>query len=337
MTKMIDVAKLAGVSTATVSRVLSGNPNVKESLKIKVLEAINQLDYKPNKLASSLRKMESRTIVVVVPDISNPFFSDIILGIKKVAHCNGYYVLLGDTQNDVENEIAYTNLIQERLADGVILLTARMPKHKIQELAHSIPVVLSCEYIDGIDISTVTIDNISSSRKVVDHLVQMGHSRIGIITGPLNIVLSRDRLKGYRQSLYQNEIEPEESLVQEGDFSMESGYQMCLRLLSLNQPPTAIFASNDEMAIGTIKAIKHKGLRVPEDVAVVGFDNVKLSTIVDPELSTVSQPKMEIGRKSMELLLKEIRNEPIEKRQIVLHDELIIRESCGSLTKSLSI
>jgi LacI family repressor for deo operon, udp, cdd, tsx, nupC, and nupG len=261
---------------------------------------------------------------------SNPFFSDIILGIRKIADENGYNVFLGDTQNDVHREIAFTRLIHERLADGIILLTARMPKSKIKELSTKGPVVLACEYINGLDIPTVSIDNISSSRKVVDHLVSLGHQRIGFISGPLEVVLSRDRLKGFREANLQHGIKIEESLIQEGDFSLKSGYQLALRLISINPPPTAIFASNDEMAIGAIQALHHKGYRVPEDISVIGFDDIKFSEFIQPRLSTVSQPRFDIGVKSMELLLKEIRNEPIRQKRVVLKDELVIRDSCGA-------
>ncbi len=329
MTKMKDVAKLAGVSTATVSRVLAGKDNINQETKQKVLVAIEQLNYRPNKLARNLRKLESKTIVAVVPDISNMFFSDIIRGIEGVARENGYHVLLGNTFNDTNREIDYIELIKEKLADGVILLTARIPMQQIVEIAEELPVVLACEYIDGADVPTVTIDNISSARKAVNHLIALGHRRIGFISGPLQVIVSRDRLKGYHQGHLQHDLPIDESLVQEGDFTVESGYRMATRLLALTSPPTAIFAANDEMAIGAIQAIREKGFRVPEDIAVVGFDDIRLATLFDPPLTTVSQPKLEIGSKAAEILLKIINHEPVERRQVVLSDQLIIRQSCG--------
>lgn len=330
MTKMKDVAKLAGVSTATVSRVLAGKENINEETRQKVLQAIEQLSYKPNRLARNLRKLESKTIVAVVPDITNMFFFDIIRGIESVAHQNGYHVLLGNTANDINREIDYIELIKEKLADGVILLTARIPVQQIVEIVEELPVVLACEYIDGADVPMVTIDNISSARKAVNHLVSLGHRRIGFISGPLQVILSRDRLKGYHQGLHQHNLPIEESLIQEGDFTLESGYRMASRLLALTHPPTAIFAANDEMAIGAIQAIREKGYRVPDDIAVVGFDDIRLATLFDPPLTTVSQPKLEIGSKAAEVLIRILNNEPLERRQIVLEDHLIIRESCGA-------
>ncbi|MGC5325086.1 LacI family DNA-binding transcriptional regulator [Brevibacillus sp. SYSU BS000544] len=330
MAKMTDVAKKAGVSVATVSRVLTGKDNILDETRKKVLLAVEELNYRPNKLARNLRKLESKTIVAVVPDISNIFFSDIIRGIETVAQQNGYYVLLGNTHNDIQSEIDYIEMVKEKLADGVILLTARIPKEEIISISQELPVVLACEYVDGADIPTVTIDNISSARKVVNHLVALGHQRIGFISGPLNVILSRDRLKGYRQALLAHDIPVDESLIQEGDFRIESGYQMASRLLALSQPPTAIFAANDEMAIGAIQSIKEKGFQVPQDIAVVGFDNIRITTIVEPALTTVNQPKFAIGCKAMEILLKIMNNEPIERKQIVLDDELVIRQSCGA-------
>ncbi|AKM19333.1 HTH-type transcriptional repressor CytR [Geobacillus sp. 12AMOR1] len=329
MASIKDVAKRANVSTATVSRVLRNTGNVTEETRQRVLEAIEALNYQPNVLGRYLRRMETETVLVVVPDITNPFFSKVLRGIEAVALKHGYQVLLGDTQNDVRLEEQYLNLLPQRQVDGMIFLTARIRKELMEEMARQFPIVLACEYLEGADIPTVSIDNISSARKATEHLIRLGHCRIAHLSGPMNIILSRDRLRGYQQALAQHELEADAALVQEGDFTYESGYNLTLKLLALEKPPTAIFAANDEMAIGAIKAVRHRGGRVPDDVAVVGFDDIQMASIFEPSLTTIAQPMFEIGQKAMELLLALIEGTSARRRQLVLPDRLVIRDSCG--------
>jgi len=329
MVKMSEVAKLAKVSTSTVSRVLSNAPYIAEETRQRVLEAVKSLNYKPNRLASNFRKRSSKTVVVVLPDITNVFFSKIIQGLQTVAKESDYHVLLGDTGNNLQLEKEFIELVKERLVDGLILTTARIPKEEILAASQIMPVVLACEYIDGYDVPTVCIDNIIAARQATEHLINLGHKKIAFITGPLGIILSKDRLDGYRQALLLNEIFIDESLIQEGDFTVKSGYDITMKFLAVESPPTAIFASNDEMAVGAIKAIKQKGFRVPEDIAIVGFDDIPLCNIVEPELTTIAQPRYDIGCQAMEMLLKIIKGDSLERRQIVLPHKLEIRDSCG--------
>ncbi|MGG2972065.1 LacI family DNA-binding transcriptional regulator [Geobacillus stearothermophilus] len=329
MASIKDVAKRANVSTATVSRVLRNTGNVTEETRQRVLEAIEALNYHPNVLGRYLRRMETETVLVVVPDIMNPFFSKVLRGIEAVALEHGYQVLLGDTQNDARLEEQYLNVLPQRQVDGMIFLTARIRKELMEEMARQFPIVLACEYLEGTDIPTVSIDNISSARKATEHLIRLGHRRIAHLSGPMDVILSRDRLRGYYQALAQHEIEVDAALVQEGDFTYESGYHLTLKLLALEKPPTAIFAANDEMAIGAVKAIRHRGGRVPDDVAVVGFDDIQMASIFEPSLTTIAQPMFEIGQKAMELLLALIEGTSARRRQLVLPDRLVIRDSCG--------
>lgn len=327
MTKMTDVAKLAKVSPATVSRVLSNSPYVSEKTRRKVLDAIEQLGYKPNRLASNFRKMTSKTVIVVLPDISNPFFAQIVKGFKDVARERGYHVLLGDTGNDLNVEREFIELVKEKFVDGVLLATARIPKEEIAKVSEEMPVVLACEYIDGFDIPTVAIDNIGAARAATQHLISLGHRKIAHITGPLSVVLGRDRLKGYQQALLVNEIPVNEDFIQEGDFSVRAGYDLTRKLLAMENRPTAVFAANDEMAIGAVKAAKEFGLRVPDDLSVVGFDDIPLSTLVEPALTTIHQPKYDIGTHSMNMLLDMVEGRENARKQVVLQHELVTRES----------
>jgi LacI family repressor for deo operon, udp, cdd, tsx, nupC, and nupG len=326
---MENVAKLANVSIATVSRVFTGSDTVADETRKKVMEAVKELNYHPNVLARQLRMMETKTIIVIVPDITNTFFSQVLRGIEIIARSNGYRVLLGDTGNDITIEHEYLKALYEKHADGLVLLTARMDRNTIESLTEKYPVVLACEYLEGSNVPTVSIDNISAARKATEHLIKLGHKRLAHITGPMNVILSRDRLEGYKQAMKTYGLEIDPLLITEGDFYYETGYDLMLKLMSINNPATAIFAANDEMAIGAIKAIQSQGLKVPEDIAIVGFDNIKMSAIFSPSLTTIGQPMYKIGEKAMNLLLDLIRGKKLRKNQFVLDDKLIVRESCG--------
>ncbi|MEK3991604.1 LacI family DNA-binding transcriptional regulator [Robertmurraya sp. FSL R5-0851] len=332
MVRIADVARMANVSTATVSRVISNAGTVKKETAEKVLEAIKKLNYQPNMLARQLRRSETKTILVVVPDITNTFFSAVLRGIESVAIENGYQVLLGDARNNVETETSYLTILGQKKADGLILLTARTDQKILEELSQDYPVVLACEYYEGTVLPTVSIDNVSSARKATEYLISLKHNRIGHISGPLNVVVGRDRCKGFHQAMSKHGLLVDPSLVQEGEFSFESGFNLMMKFLSLEEPPTAIFAGNDEMAMGAIKAAKSKGFRVPEDLSVVGFDDIKFASIFEPALTTIAQPTFDMGQKAMHLLLRLINNEELEKDQFILPDNLIVRESCKELT-----
>lgn len=326
---MSDVAKLANVSKATVSRVLRNPETVKEQTRQKVLIAIEKLNYQPNLLARQFRRTETKTVLVVVPTIINNVFPQMIGGIDFEATKQGYKVLLGNTNKNPHKTEIFINELKQKQVDGMILLTIPLDEKVITEVAANYPVVLTSDYNDGFNIPTVSIDNISSGREATEHLIKLGHTRIAHISGPLEISISRDRLKGYRQALLQHELELDSLLVQEGDNSFESGYNQMQKLLAIDYPPTAVFAANDLMAMGVVKAAKAQGLKVPEDIAVVGFDNIMFSDIFEPALTTIEQPFFEMGKRSMELLLQQINGEKITKIKHVLSTKLTIRDSCG--------
>jgi LacI family transcriptional regulator, repressor for deo operon, udp, cdd, tsx, nupC, and nupG len=329
MIKMSDVAKQAKVSTATVSRVLRNPDAVKKETREKVLHVIEQLNYQPNVLARHLRTNKTNTILVVLPNLTNTVFSQVFGGIEKVANENDYRVLLRNFNDKEDNHNGYFDNLLQKQVDGMILLTARLGEQQLVEMAKKYPLVLTSEFIEGSKIPTVSIDNISSARAATKHLIKLGHKRIAHISGPLEGLLGRHRLQGYEQAIRQHNLEYDSALIQVGDFSFQSGYNLMLKLMALERPPTAVFAANDEMAMGVIRATKEQGMRVPHDLAVVGFDNIYFSSIFDPALTTISQPLFEMGEKSMELLLAQIRQEYIKKKQHVLDTKLIIRDSCG--------
>ena len=253
MANMTDVAKLANVSTATVSRVIQNPETVKEKTRVKVLQAIEELNYRPNILARYFRRTETKTILVMVPSIMNNVFPQMIAGIDLVANQAGYKVLLGNTYQEPEKAYSYIEELKQKQVDGMILLTTRLDYQIISDLADDYPIVLASDYIEGLTAPTVAIDNISSARDAVEHLLQLGHRSVAMITGPLDIPLSRDRLKGYRQALLGHDMEIESVLIQEGDHTYESGYNQMNKFLALDKAPTAIFAANDSMAMGAIK------------------------------------------------------------------------------------
>ena len=325
-----DVARIAGVSTATVSRALERPDAVAEETKRRILEAVASCGYTPNISARNLRKMETRLVTILIPDVTNPFFNEIVRGIEQVAREHGYSVLLADTENLPGQETAYGSLLAAPRTDGMILLNGRVPAGLMPQ-GHTQgklpPIVVACEYVTNVDLPTVQIDNIEAAREATEHLIQLGHKRIGFITGPLWNVLSRDRMHGYRDALLDAGLTFQDQLVAQGNFSIASGVAAATQLLHLPQWPTAIFASNDEMAIGAIRAIRDRGLRVPQDLSIMGFDDIRFAAFVDPPLTTVSQPGGEIGRMAMTLLLKIMTGEAVDDRRILLPTHLILRAS----------
>lgn len=329
---MKDVARLAGVSTATVSRVLAAQGTVRSETRQRVLTAVEKLGYEPNVSARNLRVNKTATIIVVLPDINNPFFSLVVRGIEDVAHRHNYSVLLSNTDNDLDRELASTRIISRRGADGVIFLTARVSSPHILTLANQTPVVLACEYIEGA-VSQVSIDNLAAALEATRHIIELGHTRIAYINGPKDIVLCRDRLRGYTLAMQQAGLSVQPEYIVEGTFYMESGAAAAEQLLSLPEPPTAVFCANDELAIGFIRQCFQMGRRVPDDVAVVGFDDIRFAAFQRPALTTVAQPTYDIGVQAAQLLLEQInrRGKPDAARNIVLPHRLVVRESCGAV------
>ena len=329
-TRMSDVAKLAKVSTATVSRTLQNPEAVKEETRQKVFAAIEQLDYTPNILARQLRRMETNTILVVVPNIENNVFSQIVGGIDEVAHHEGYKVLLGNTNEKSERIYDFIDHFRQKQIDGMILLLSSLTEQMLQELSHEIPIVVTPDIREGVDVPSVTIDNVEWGRKATEHLLSLGHRRIAHIAGPLDLTSSHNRLIGYRKALMDKGISVDASLVKEGSYSFETGFDEMIALLKLDVPPTAVFCASDEIAFGAIKAIKEKGLQVPDDIAIIGFDNIKFSETFEPAITTIAQPLYEMGKKSMELLIERMNEGKLSRQHYIFNAKLVVRESCGA-------
>ena len=334
MSNIREVAKRAGVSTATVSRVLSRPDVVSPDTRLRVLKAVERLGYAPNSVAKNLRTLKSRKLLVTVPDISNPFFALILQGIEDMAHRNGYAVLVGDTQHDEQREERYALMLKQKEADGLIFLGHRLPKlaaSVVQELApNCAPIVNGCEFSADLGVPSVHIDNAKAASEAMEHLYGLGHRRIGVVTGPLLSPLSRDRLTGALASASAQGAEAD-VLVRNGDFSIRSGTEAASTLLEGSERPTAIFCFNDEMAMGVIAEARSRGLRVPDHLSVVGFDDIRFAQCTDPPLTTVAQPMREIGERTVRLLLAILNGTQLSPMSITLPHTLQIRQSTAAL------
>ncbi|MEW5688305.1 MAG: LacI family DNA-binding transcriptional regulator [Pseudomonadota bacterium] len=331
MATIQDVARDAGVSTATVSRVLSAPERVSEATRTRVMASVDRLGYAPNVAAKSLRTLRTEKILVTVPDISNPFFSQVIRGVEEAASAAGYSVLLGDTRGEEAREEQFARMLRRREADGLIFLGHHLPPalaEMVAALGPKAPVVNGCEYSPELGVSSAHIDNERAAAEAMEHLYGLGHRRVGVITGPLDSPLSRDRLTGVREAARRHGCEGA-LVMATGDFSIDSGRREAEALLAHAAPPTAIFCFSDEMAMGALAALRRKGLNCPLDVSVVGFDDTRYAEMLDPPLTSVSQPMEDIGRQVVALLLDILSGAAHGPRQITLPHRLSVRESSG--------
>lgn len=333
MATIQDVARSAGVSTATVSRVLSAPEVVAEATRARVLEAVNVLGYAPNVAAKMLRTLRTEKILVTVPDISNPFFSQVIRGVEEAASAAGYSVLLGDTRDEEAREEQFAAMLRRKEADGLIFLGHRLPDTLAEMVAAGgprTPIVNGCEYSPDLGVSSAHIDNERAAAEAIDHLYGLGHSRVGVITGPLVSPLSRDRLAGVQNAAVRRGLMGELA-VATGDFSLEAGARQAAALLERTPAPTAIFCFSDEMAMGALQAIRGRGLRCPQDISLVGFDDIRFAGFLDPPLTTMSQPMDRIGHEVVRLLLDILTGEVEATRHVTLPHRLVVRASTAPL------
>lgn len=315
------------MSSATVSRALTGRGYVREELREKILQVARELDYQPNSLARGLITKQSYTIGLVLPDITNPFFPAVARGVEDVAQRNGYNVILCNTDGNPRKEASYLGVLRSKQVDGVIFTTSQVSARHVERLLDAgTPVVLADRRVK-IDCDFVVVDNIEGAYLATQHLIALGHSAIGVITGPQKVTTSTERIEGYRRALQESGVKMRDELILEGDYRQHSGYRHAKSLLKLGDPPTAIFACNDLMAIGVLAALEEEGIRVPEEVAVVGYDDTLLASVVRPGLTTVAQPKYEMGAIACELLIDRIRAKDRPTQQVILKPQLIIRES----------
>lgn len=325
-----DIAKRAGVSVSTVSRVLNGKVEgyMRPETYDRVVKAIEELGYKPNRLAQALRGAPTRIIGFVIPDRLNPYFQELTLALERIAYTSGYGVILCSSDNSLEKERTYLELLERQRVDGIIFSTVGSQKEEINRLiSHGLAVVLADEEVEGVNAPVVVSDNYLGGRQATEHLLSLGHERIACITGPLNLVSSRDRLRGYRDALRRAGLEVDERLVVESrDFSYDEGYKAAKKLLRRCLPFTAVVCANDLVALAMVRALGERGMAVPEDCSVVGFDNSYIAEITYPRLTTVAQPVKTIMRKVFSLLDEALRGEA-SPGVYRLKTRLVVRDS----------
>jgi len=322
-----DIAKLAGVSVATVSRVINEDAGVAEKLRNKVLQVIKETNYVPNTVGRNLRKSKSDMILIMLPTLSNPFYSKILKGIEQRASENGYGVLVSVTHHDAKIEKKYLKMLQMKQADGVISLFSTLDAEELNRVSADYPFVQTCEYTEGARLPYVMIDNKKAAYEATRYFISHGHKRIGMISGSFYESSEHAREQGYREAILDAGLDFDPGYIFKSNYKPESGMEMCRRLLSLPEPPTAILTVSDTLAIGAIKHLKSAGIRPGAEIEVIGFDNASITRVYDPSISTVAQPRFDLGTVSVDLVLEKIQNPNTVNKGIILPHELILRES----------
>jgi LacI family repressor for deo operon, udp, cdd, tsx, nupC, and nupG len=326
--KIKDIAQRAGVSPATVSRALSDSGLVAEPTLSRIREAAQSLDYRPNVRARNLRTQKSMAVLLVVRDVSNPFYLEIFKGVEATAREAGYSVLMGNTENHSDREAEYFDMLRDGHADGMILMNGKLPSSHARD-AGRLPIVVALEIIEHCALPHVQIDNVAAAYGAVKHLLSLGHRRIAHVCGPIPEVMSVLRREGYRAAMAEAGFDVPEGYEPIGDYTIPSGAALCRQLLSRPDKPTALFVASDEMAFGAINELRRLGLDVPGDVSVVGFDDLFLSECFYPPLTTVSQPRADIGKQAMKQLLRVMNGDDGVEALVEMPTTLKIRGSTG--------
>ena len=324
-----DVAALAGVSAATASRVLSGNPATSPEARARVAGAVTELDYRPNAQARALRSTRSDSIGLLVPDVRNPFFADLAHTVEQAALSSGYVTLLGNANELKPQQDRYLDTLISRRVDGIIVAPLGDGGGSIHALIErQIPTVFVDRTVDGITLPSVTTDSEAGIRQTVEHLASVGHTRIGYISGPQATSTGRDRFAAFTRAVADAGISQDPDLVYFGDFQAGSGSAGVHALLNLDDPPTALLAADSLMAVGAIAILHRLGLRIGTDIAMVAFDDIEWFALLNPALSVISHSVEDMGRIAVELLLQVIAGDT--PQSVVLPSELIIRASSES-------
>ncbi len=330
MTTIRDVARHANVSVATVSHVLNHTRYVSPETRAAVLAAIKTLRFHPNHIARSLSMQRTNTIGMVVGHISNPFFSEMILGAEAILHPLGFSLFLCNSEEDVAREEHYLNLLLSRRVDGIIAAATSEQWATLEILeALNIPIVFIDRTFTGIKGPFVGVDNAAATYQAVHHLIEDGHHAIGILAGMERMSTMQERYQGYLRALHDHGIDPLPQWSCYGNLSIAEGYHCAQTLLDAEPRPTALFANNNLLLLGALQLIKERKLRCPEDIGVAGFDDPPWSALVTPAPTVVRQPTFAIGRTAAELLIKRIEGHDLPDRLYLLQTELIIRESCS--------
>ena len=327
-----DVAERAGVSPITVSRVINNSGYVSQETRLRVEAAIAELQYVPNSLARSLRFKRTHTLALVLTDITNPFWTTVARGVEDAASQCGFNVILCNTDENEAKQSEYLNVLLQKQVDGFLLVPARSTPDPIVLIqSQKVPTVVLDRQVPGAQVDIVRGDSEGGAYQLVRLLLSLGHRRIAMLSGPVSISTAADRVTGYCRALQELGLEAQAELICYGEYTQESGYQMAQKVLSLIPRPTALFAANNFIAIGALRALREAGVHVPEDMALVSFDDIPPAFVIEPFLTVAAQPAYEMGRRATELLLARLSGQaPLECQEIVLPTEIIVRRSSGS-------
>jgi LacI family transcriptional regulator/LacI family repressor for deo operon, udp, cdd, tsx, nupC, and nupG len=330
MASMNEVAKRAGVSIATVSRVLNNSDSVNEETRLKIQKAIKELKYQPSRVAKRLRSksVSSNLLGVLIPDIQNPFYVDVLRGIEDIAYKNNYAIIMCNYGQDEKKEIMYLDILQSESIDGLIAAPVNENDQRLKDIIkNGLPVVCVDRGLSGIDVDIVWVNNEEGAFNAVSYLIKSGYKRIAHISGLASIPSSRMREQGYIRAL-KNHQPYAADLVKHGNSTFESGVTLCAELLNMKNPPDAIFTGNNLITLGALETIHKYKKQIPGDVAIVGFDDMFWSSSLNPPLTAVRQPAYEIGKRAGELLIQRINDPQRPCIQMMLNAELMIRSSC---------
>ena len=337
MANMKKIAELAGVSLGTVSHVLNGTANVREPLRKRVLDAVHVTGYQPSQLARGLRRDKTNILAMIIPDILNPFFPGVVRGAEDVAFSKGYRLVLCNTDNDHSKEIMHLNALRTYLPSGLIVIPSDFSELTVQAESYrrtGAAVVCIDRLPRNWDGDSVTINNAEGAFEAASYLIGLGHRQLAVITGPLHLTNSQDRLKGFKRALKQAGLQSVPGYMQETTFDRAGGHAKTKMLLRMLPRPTAILACNDMIALGALMAIREAGLHCPDDISLIGFDGLDLTEVTSPQLSSVYQSSYQLGAAAAELALDRVAQQDSPARHVVLKTELRIRESVAAPPKS---
>lgn len=329
-----DIADMAGVSRSTVSRVINEHPAVSEAVRQRVWDIVNETGYRPHPAARSLASQRSNIIGLVIPRrvhtfFTDPYFSSLTEGVAQACNKHSYMLSLFLFYTEEDERRLFPFVSRPGIVDGIIIQSTHAADEMFQQLSQSdVPSIVAGRPMHVADFSYVDVDNVAGAHTAVRHLVHLGRQRIGSITGPLSTTAGLDRFEGYQNALSESRLPQDERLYIEGDFTESSGYYCAQRLMPFK--PDAIFVASDIMAVGALRAIREAGLKVPQDIAIVGFDDLPPATRTSPPLTTIRQPIRRMGIELVEKLLDIILNGPQPPRRVIFGTELVIRESCGA-------
>ncbi|KKE77671.1 catabolite control protein A [Oceanobacillus caeni] len=323
-----DVAREANVSMATVSRVVNGNPNVKPTTRKKVLATIERLGYRPNAVARGLASKKTTTVGAIIPDISSIFFSELARGIEDIATMYKYNVILSNSDQNKDKELALINTMLEKQVDGILFMGGTITEEHLQQFNTSnVPIVLAATYDDTKELASVNINYEEAAYEATKHFVDKGKKNPAYVGGGEDTSINEHKFAGYKRALAEANVPIKEEFIVQGDYSYESGLEAAKQLAALDEKPEAIFVASDEMALGVIHGVQDMGYNVPNDVEIFGFDNTRLATMVRPTLSTVVQPMYDIGAVAMRLLTKFMNKEEVAEKNVILPHRIELRNS----------